>query len=75
MKNISLICSWKNETNKKNNITMGKYLGALLVIIGTIMLVVSYISGTLIDMNLYQWGAIAVIVLGVVLHITLTKKA
>jgi len=54
---------------------MTKYLGVLMIVIGTIMLVISYISQELVDMNIYQFGAMALIILGVVLHIVFLKKA
>ena len=59
----------------KINITMKQYLGALLIILGTIMLVISYLSGVLVDLNWYQGIATALIILGVALHIYLLKKA
>lgn len=60
--------------NNIKHTTMLKYLGVLLIVIGTIMLVVSYISGFLVDMNIYQFAAMALIILGVVAHIILIKK-
>lgn len=54
---------------------MTKYLGVAMIVLGTIMLVVSYISGTLVNSNPYQWGAMAVIIAGVVLHIIMSKRA
>ena len=54
---------------------MKQYLGALLIILGTIMLVVSYLTGVLIDLNWYQGIAMALIILGVALHIYMMKKA
>ena len=54
---------------------MKQYLGALLIILGTIMLVVSYLSGVLVDLNWYQGIATALIILGVALHIYMMKKA
>ena len=54
---------------------MKQYLGALLIILGTIMLVISYLSGVLVDLNWYQGIATALIILGVALHIYLLKKA
>lgn len=54
---------------------MKQYLGALLIILGTILLVVSYISGVLTDLNWYQGLAMGLIILGVALHIYMMKKA
>ena len=54
---------------------MKQYLGALLIILGTIMLVISYLSGVLVDLNWDQGIATALIILGVALHIYLLKKA
>ena len=76
LKIISLFCIWKVLTEQtKINITMKQYLGALLIILGTIMLVISYLSGVLVDLNWYQGIATALIILGVALHIYLLKKA
>lgn len=54
---------------------MVKYSGALLIVLGTILLVASYISETLVDMNWYQFLAMAIIVIGVGLHIYLVRKS
>ncbi|MBQ0048860.1 MAG: hypothetical protein KBT12_01270 [Bacteroidales bacterium] len=54
---------------------MTKYLGVALVVLGTIMLVISYLSQTLVDMNFYQLAAIVAILVGVVLHIYFLRKA
>ncbi len=53
---------------------MTKYLGVLLIVVGTIMLVVSYLSQTLIDWNWYQLLSLVIIILGVGLHIFMLKK-
>lgn len=54
---------------------MTKYLGVALIVLGTIMLVISYLSQTLVDMNFYQLIAIVAVIAGVVLHIYFLKKA
>ena len=54
---------------------MTKYLGVALIVIGTIMLVISYLSQTLVDMNWYQLLAIVAIIAGVAVHIITLKKA
>lgn len=53
---------------------MTKYLGIALIVLGTIMLVVSYLTQTLVNMNLYQIAAIAAIIGGVALHIYNLRK-
>lgn len=54
---------------------MTKYLGVALIVIGTIMLVISYISQTLVDMNWYQLLAMVAIIAGVAVHIIALKKS
>ncbi len=53
---------------------MTKYLGVALIVIGTIMLVISYLSQTLVDMNWYQLLAIVAIIAGVAVHIINLRK-
>lgn len=54
---------------------MTKYLGVLLIVVGTIMLVISYVSQTMIDWNWYQLLSIVIIILGVAMHIVFLKKS
>ena len=51
-----------------------KYLGAILVILGAALLIVSYFKGWN-SYNGVQIGALATMILGLLLHIFLGKKA
>lgn len=52
---------------------MKKYLGILLVIVGALMLVISYFAD-LVDYNGYNGGAMLLIVIGLITHIQVSKK-
>lgn len=54
---------------------MTKYLGVLLIVLGTIMLVVSYLSETMVDWNWFQFTSLGIILCGVVVHTILLKKS
>lgn len=54
---------------------MTKYLGVAMIVLGTIMLVISYISQSLVDMNWYQLLSMVAIIAGVALHIYFLKKS
>jgi hypothetical protein len=67
--------SEKKQT--KNNITMNsfkKYLGAIVVILGAILLICSFFLGWN-NNNGVQIGALAIMIAGLLLHIFLGKKA
>ena len=69
-----LFCSQRR--NKQNNITMNsfkRYLGALLVILGAILLICSYFLGWN-SYNGVQIGAMVLMLAGLLLHIFLGKK-
>lgn len=53
---------------------MTKYLGVAMIVLGTIMLVISYLTKTLVDWNPYQLLSMIVIIAGVALHIYFLKK-
>ena len=53
---------------------MAKFSGIALIVVGVIMLVVSYLTSTLVDYNWYQMIAIAAISAGVVVHVIMLKK-
>ncbi|MBO5785200.1 MAG: hypothetical protein J6V52_03165 [Bacteroidaceae bacterium] len=53
---------------------MKKYLGIILIVLGALMLVISYFVD-LVDYNGYNVGALLLIVIGLIAHIQITKKA
>ena len=65
------------EKTNKNNITMNsfkKYLGAIVVILGAILLICSFFLGWN-NNNGVQIGALVIMIAGLLLHIFLGKKA
>ena len=74
-KKNQLICIPENKTTK--NITMNnsikKYLGALLVILGAILLIISFFCGWN-NFNGVQFGALGLMIAGLLLHIFIAKK-
>ncbi len=55
-----------------NNLLL-KNLGILLIVLGTLMLVLSYVCN-LVDINWYNGLALLVIIGGIVAHIVMNKK-
>lgn len=58
---------------------MKKYLGIILVVLGALMLVISYFVdrlrwADLVDHNIYQVLALFLIIGGIVAHIVINKK-
>lgn len=54
---------------------MNKYLGVALIVLGTIMLTVSYLTQTLVNFNWFQLLAIVAIIAGVAMHIVALRKS
>ncbi len=52
---------------------MKKYLGIIIIVLGALMLVVSYFVD-LVDYNGYQVGAFFLIILGLIAHIQIAKR-
>lgn len=52
---------------------MKKYLGIILIVLGALMLVISYFVD-LVDYNGYNVGALLLIVIGLIAHIQITKR-
>lgn len=50
-----------------------KYLGLLLIIIGAIILILSYTFGW-VDNNMLNGGALVLMIIGLIVHIILNKK-
>ena len=60
------------NNNKITNI-MKKYLGIILIVLGALMLTISYFVD-LVDYNDYNAGAFLLIVIGLIAHIQITKR-
>lgn len=50
-----------------------KYLGLLLIILGAIILILSYAFGW-VDYNMVTGGSLLVMIIGLIAHIALNKK-
>lgn len=69
-----LFCvSFKLE-NKNIYINMKKYLGIAAIVLGAILLVISYLTDSLVDYNSFQILALALIIVGIIVHIIITKR-
>ena len=53
---------------------MKKNLGIILIVLGALMLILSY-ALSLEDYNFYNIGALLVIIIGIVTHIAVTKRS
>lgn len=57
---------------------MKKYLGILLIVLGALVLLISYLSTnfgySLVDCNPVQFGALALILIGLIAHISITRR-
>lgn len=53
---------------------MKQNLGIILIVLGALMLIISYFCD-LVDYNLYNIGALLVIIAGIVSHIVITKRS
>lgn len=49
-------------------------LGIILIVLGAVLLILSYFIG-LQDYNFYNFGALLVIIIGIITHIVITKKS
>lgn len=52
---------------------MKKYLGILLIVIGAIVLLISYLT-ELVDYNPVQFTGLGLIIAGLIAHIVITKR-
>ena len=52
---------------------MKQYLGILIIVFGALLLIVSYFVD-LVDINIYNAGALLIIIIGIVAHILITKR-
>ena len=53
---------------------MKKNLGLILIILGALMLIISYFAD-FVDCNPYNVGALVLIIAGIVTHIQVTKRS
>jgi uncharacterized membrane protein HdeD (DUF308 family) len=53
---------------------MKKYLGVLLIVLGAIVLLISYLA-ELVDFNPVQFSGLFLIIAGLIAHIFLTKNS
>jgi hypothetical protein len=53
-------------------ITLKPYMGVALVLIGALLLIVSYVAGWT-SSNLVLLGGLLIVILGVIMHVRLTK--
>ncbi|MBQ6085177.1 MAG: hypothetical protein IJK94_01580 [Bacteroidaceae bacterium] len=53
---------------------MKKFSGIILVVLGALLLVLSYFAD-FVDYNWYNVGALLIIIIGIIVHITVTKKS
>jgi len=53
---------------------MNKYLGIILIVLGALMLIFSYVL-SLEDYNFYNIGALLIIICGIIAHIYVTKRS
>jgi len=53
---------------------MKQNLGIILIVLGALLLIVSYFAD-LMDYNFYNMGALLLIIAGIVTHIVITKRS
>lgn len=53
---------------------MKKNLGIILIVLGALMLIISYFAD-FVDYNFYNIGALLLIIVGIVTHIVMTKRS
>lgn len=53
---------------------MKNFSGIILVVLGALLLVLSYFAD-FVDYNWYNVGALLIIIIGIIVHIIVTKKS
>jgi len=53
---------------------MKQNLGIILIVLGALMLIISYFAD-FVDYNFYNIGALLLIIVGIVTHIVMTKSS
>ena len=61
------------NTKTKIHIIMKKNIGILMIILGAIVLVISYFMQW-VDNNIVQFSALALMILGLIAHIVITRR-
>jgi hypothetical protein len=55
-----------------------KNLGVLIIVIAALLLILASLNvaglGEMLDQNLYTWGCVGALVVGLILHIWMNKK-
>ncbi len=73
-----LFYNFAEQTHKKQHITthttMKQNLGIILIVLGALMLIISYFAD-FVDYNFYNIGALLIIIVGIVTHIVMTKRS
>jgi hypothetical protein len=54
---------------------MKQNLGIILIVLGALMLILSYYPLDLVDYNFYNVGALLIIIAGIITHIVVTKRS
>ena len=70
-------CTFAEQTskfNKKRHTTMKQNLGIILIVLGALLVIISYFAD-LMDYNFYNIGALLLIIAGIVAHIVVTKRS
>ena len=73
LKNYALFCSKKSIKSYSNMKGFLQSIGIILMIIGSIILILSYFMGWN-NLNGVQFGGMALIIVGVIVYIILNKK-
>lgn len=69
-----IFASQRCKNNTKRHTTMKQNLGIILIVLGALMLIISYFAD-LVDYNFYNVGALLIIIAGIVTHIVMTKRS
>lgn len=53
---------------------MKQYLGILIIVLGALLLIVSYFAD-MVDYNIWNVGSLFLIIIGIIVHIVQTKRS
>ena len=70
-----LLCIRKIQKQDTDMEKFSSYIGVLLIVVGAIMLLVSYFEGSLMDTNWYDGLAFVLMVAGAIIHAVKIAKA
>ena len=62
------------KTQYNTTMNIKKNLGIILIVLGALLLILSYVC-SLEDYNFYNFGALLIIIVGIVTHIYVTKRS